>query len=373
MAKGLPGYPSNKNLQKQAAALASGAVSTRRSIRRQYALPIQANQGFTEALIHLLQGGGGAVSSGYDQAIQQQQGIGQAAAARLAALGGQYGAGSAAAVGGLGDSALTSLNAQAAASKNYAGQMPAVAASRGQLMNAQLLQQRNQAFQQRNEDYRSALQQALQTVQQNALAMSSLRSSNRNAAADRLLQQQSMAQQNAQFQAQQQFNQQQAAQDQARWAYEHSPGWLKIQAQIQAAANGTGGGGGGGKNPLSQYTPSEIATMQRIGSSAASDYAGGGMPLGKAIDQIVLAKGVARPIAIAEAMNAYAMLKNDKPRLSAFASHDNQQADYNAALRAWKISYNSFRRVSRLKAFNRWLSKQPHYQPTPPGAHGPGK
>lgn len=349
MAQGLPGYPSNAKLNQQAAQLAHGAVPTRRSIRRQYALPIQANRGFTEALIHLLQGGGGAVSSGYDSAITNQQAFDQAAASRLAGLGGPDAAGSAAAVAGLGGSALSSLNAQAAAAKNYAGQLPAVAASRGQLMNAQLLQQRNQALTQRNEDYRSALQQALQNVQQNALAMSSLRSSNMNAAADRALQLQSMAQSNAQFQ-----------QEQARlnkeFAFEHSPKWLAMQAQIQAAANGNSAGAG----PLAQYTPGQIAGFQKQASGTLNDPAtgllsGGGQSPGQAIRNLQAA-GIPRQIAMAEAINAY---RNLTPPPAAFKK--THPAQYRAAFAAYTKTVRGFRTWLATKA---WKKKHPGGAPS---------
>src|SRR5213078_454772 len=99
MAKGLPGYPSGKAIRKQAQALAQAAVPTRRSIEQPFNQGIGDTTAFTTALMHLL--GTSQPGAGYDQAVGQQTAVSQAAAARLAALGGQYGAGSAAAVGGL--------------------------------------------------------------------------------------------------------------------------------------------------------------------------------------------------------------------------------------------------------------------------------
>lgn len=351
MAKGLPGYPSNKNLQKQAANLASGAVPTRGSIRRQYALPLQSNRGFTEALIHLLQQGGGGVSSGFDSAIASQQGIDQAAAQRLAALGGPYGAGSAAAVGGMGGSALSSLVAQGAAAKNYASQIPAVAASRGQQMNAQLLQQRNQAITQRNEDYRSALQQALQTVQQNALAMSSLRSSNKNANLDRALQAQSMAQSQSQFEAQQ-------AEQMREFNIDHSPAFLKFQAglqqQVSAAANGSGGSG----NPLSQYTPGQIAGFQKDAQASITAGIHQGVPIQSAIRSLITA-GTPKQIAVWEASRIYQDAATSKPDKANFSS----PKTYQRVFSAWSQANRSYRAWVAKKYWRRYKGAPSSNQP----------
>src|SRR5213079_177955 len=142
--------------------------------------------------------------------VGQQTAVSQAAAARLAALGGQYGAGSAAAVGGLGDSALSSLIAKGAAAKNYGEGLPAVAGARGQLFQQGLIHDRQSALQSRADQLRSAFTQALDTVQQQALARStalaSIQQSNR-----------SFAEGKREFNAQQAFNQQQAAAEQSRF------------------------------------------------------------------------------------------------------------------------------------------------------------
>lgn len=346
---GLPGYPSGKAIRRQAAALAQASVPTRRSITQPYNQSIGDTTAFTTALMHLL--GQSTPGAGYDAAIAQQQGIGQAAAARLQSLGGAYGAGSAAAVGGLGDSALSSLVARGAAAKSYGASLPAVAGARGQLFQQGLIKDRQAALQNRGDALRSAFTQALDTVQQQALARSTaLASIQQNNRAFRENQRQ--------FNLNFGFQQQQAAQQQANFAYEHSPQWLAMQAQIQAAASGTGGGA------LSQYTPGQIAGFQKSGYSYANDTATlHGVPINQAIRNMI-AQGIPRQIAVAEAANAYKSMT--KPTLADVGGDKN-------ALKAATAAYNRALQSFKMWNFKRWLKKQPKYVKTPPGAHGPGR
>jgi hypothetical protein len=73
-------------------------------------------------------------------------------------------AGSAAAVGGMGDSALGSLNAKRGAAIQYQRLLPGIAAARGELANSSLLSQQHTALQQRDQQFHSAYMQALQQL-----------------------------------------------------------------------------------------------------------------------------------------------------------------------------------------------------------------
>jgi hypothetical protein len=153
----------------QAAAAAGGAVPTRGSINRQYGQSISDVEGFTTALARILQQGP-QPGAGYQQALGQQQGITTAAQNQLAGLGSPFAAGSAAAVGGLGGSALSSLVARGAAAASYGARMPGVAAARGQFGVQSLEQARQNALQTRGEDYRNAYTDALQQARSNAFS-----------------------------------------------------------------------------------------------------------------------------------------------------------------------------------------------------------
>lgn len=191
---GLPGYPSAGQINQQAAAAAGAAVPTRGSIMQQYGQGLQDTSAFTRALISLLRSGPNA-GAGYMQAEQAQNAIDSAAANRLAALGSPYSAGSAAALQGMGNSALSGLLSRGAAASAYGAKMPGVAAARGALAQQGLITARNQALTQRNQAYTQAYQQARQQALQNALAYST-------ALGNYNLNNQKLAQQQAQFQAQ---------------------------------------------------------------------------------------------------------------------------------------------------------------------------
>lgn len=163
------GYPSMAQMQGQARGLASAAVPTIRSINAQYGRQQSNVTGFTNALVSALRGDQGAVGQGYNQAIAQQGALDAAAQHALGALGSQY-AGAAVANQGIGNSASSRLISQGAAARNYSSQLPGVGAAQGALAHMTLNQGQNQAIQQRNDAFRSALSQAMQQVQSNALA-----------------------------------------------------------------------------------------------------------------------------------------------------------------------------------------------------------
>lgn len=359
MAKGgLPGYPSGKAIRNQASALARASVPTRRSISQPFNQGIGDTAAFTTALMHLL--GQSNPGAGYDAAIAQQQGVGQAAAARLAALGGQYGAGSAAAVGGLGDSGLTSLIARGAAAKSYGAGLPAVAGARGQLFQQGLIHDRQTALQNRGDQLRSAFTQALNTVQQQALARSTaLASIQQNNRAFR--------ESKRQFNVGQAFNQQQAQQQQTNWAYEHSPQWLAMQAQISAAASGNSGAAG----PLSQWTPSQIVQFQKSGSSYADSAVLSGTPINQTIRNMIRQQGIPRQIAVAEAADVYRQVTKPIHDDPAFHKADGtfNTLKWNTANRYYKTVTNSFKSWNQQRAWLKWTQKWHH----PAGANGPGR
>ncbi len=159
------------NLNQQAQFYAGAAVPTLASINQQFGMQQGNVSGYTAALVKLLQAGAGA--DPYGGAVASQSAANQAAMARLGALGSPYAANSAAAVGGMGDSALGALNANRGAARAYQAAMPGVAAARGQLAQSSLLTQKNAAITQRSQQYQSAYAQALQqlrafSLQQNA-------------------------------------------------------------------------------------------------------------------------------------------------------------------------------------------------------------
>lgn len=183
MAQGIAGYPSPKQIQKTALALARASLPTKRSINRDYGRSISDVNGFTAALLANLKGAEGQIGGGYDASIADQNTVDAAARARLQALGGEYGAGSAAAVGGIGDSAASRLIANRAAATSYGAQLPAVAGARGQLLQSGLVQQRGDALKNRADQLRQAYTQAYQQVSDSALSRAVAGANIRNQAA----------------------------------------------------------------------------------------------------------------------------------------------------------------------------------------------
>lgn len=346
MAKnGLPGYPSAAQLQAEALALARSAVPTRRSITRQYGRQIQSTQGFTEALAHLL--GQANPGAGYDTALSQQQGVDAAAQQRLAALGGQYGAGSAAAVGGIGDSALSSLIARGAAAKNYAAQLPQVAAARGQLYRSGLVKDENAALQQRAEDLRSSYAQAIQQVQQNALARSVAAANITNQRGQLALQSAALNERAGEF-AQTQ------AERQREFAVEHNPAYLKFVAGLQ---NQTSGTGPNGQAPIWErygLTANEWQGKQSDTYSNSVEAAKRNIPF-QTVIQTAIARGIPPPIAILTASRVYAGYKGAPAGSSGAAAFQSYQR--------W-VGSREWRRYLR---FAKRHPKQASYAGAPPG------
>lgn len=339
MAKGLPGYPSGKAIRKQAAALANAAVPTKRSITGPYNQGIEDTTSFTAALMHLL--GQSNPGAGYDAAISQQQGVGQAAAARLAALGGQYGAGSAAAVGGLGDSALSSLISRGAAAKSYGASLPAVGAARGQLFQQGLIHDRQTALQNRGDQLRSAFTQALDQVQNQALARSTaLASIQQNNRAFR--------EGKREFNKNLSFQQDQADQSQANWEKDYQLQKTQLLASLQGSAGSKAGVAGLAKSlgltpnevhgilgdaaTILNGTPPEMAKIpvynsdgkiigyntKPVGGSGKPGAVQAEVPFNTAVQQLIQ-QNIQRPIALIAASRAYKIAPRNSVAFVSFA------------------------------------------------------
>ncbi len=160
--------PNAAALRAQAAAAVNASLPTTASITNPYNQSISDTTNFAKALMAQLGGEANTAGNAYSESLGDQATVNSAAQARLAALG-PYAAGSQAAVGGLGDSATSRLLENRASAVNYATQMPTVAGARASLAQAALLKEKNQALQQRQDEYRSAYPQALQTAEDNAL------------------------------------------------------------------------------------------------------------------------------------------------------------------------------------------------------------
>ena len=146
--------------------MAQASLPTRGSIYRQYGRAIGDVEGFSRALVSLLREEAPGITRGYDEAIGQQRAVNTAAEGRLRALGPEY----AVAPGAAGDAGMSRLLAQRAAAGSYAGRQPGIAASRGALAGSGLVNARGEALRQRAEAFRPAFYNALQQVQQAALA-----------------------------------------------------------------------------------------------------------------------------------------------------------------------------------------------------------
>jgi hypothetical protein len=262
------GYPSERELRREAQGLAGASVPTIRSVSRPYQQQMQSTRDFLAAVQSALADTSGAVGSGYDQAISQSQGVDQAAQARLAALGlGSAGAGVQAAVGARGDSATQNLISDAASAKNYAAQLPAVAAGSASRQNAGLQKNLLDALSNRRDSLSQAFFQALQQVQSQALQQAGMVQSGQQF-------QQQMAQSNAQFAQnfglqQQQYNEgvrefnvgQAASAKQQAWSnkldvakFEADTGYNPI----------TGKAVPGASSALSKFSPAELRAQAKL-------------------------------------------------------------------------------------------------------------
>lgn len=165
---GLPGMPSQAQIQAQALQLARASVPTMGSINRQFRRSETDMQGFTKALVSILRGDANRVSSGYSGAIKQQEALDTQAAKSLGAkVGPEYDAAADTALA-RGSTAVGSLIAKQAGQGALAQRQPGFAAGRGWLARMGLEQQRQDALANRSDALRQSFTQAYQQVQSNA-------------------------------------------------------------------------------------------------------------------------------------------------------------------------------------------------------------
>jgi hypothetical protein len=150
------GFPTAAELRQRAAALANASLPTVRTVSQPYERAMGDVANYTHAGVGLVRDLGPEVADAYGQALDQQRAIDAAAQQRLGEIGGAtYGAGLQAAQGGVGDSALSALLAESAASRNYMAQQPGIVSSRGQLASLGLQQSLQDALQQRQDASRT--------------------------------------------------------------------------------------------------------------------------------------------------------------------------------------------------------------------------
>jgi len=348
---GLPGYPTNQDLLRQAQAAAGAAVPTRQSIMHQYGQSIGDVSGFTRALMGLLNQGP-AVGAGYTPAIAAQQGVTNAAAQRIAAVTGQTptAAGSAAAVGGLGDSATSHLIANQASARAYGAQLPHVAAARGALAQTGLINARNQALTQRQQDYRSALTQALDQARQNALSLSVATGNFQNQRAQ-------LAEQQRQFNANQAYRYTALQENAKQFQQSQALQFQEFQSRLRASMTGKGGGGGG----LAGFTPNEISSLRNRAYGYANDTAVvHGVPIGTAIRNLQ-AQGIPHAIAVYEASQAYSsMTKPGKGEFQTVKSVRQSDGSYKNVTMFNKLGYQQALRAyqASLRSFIHWVNQR---------------
>jgi len=165
------GYPSSRELRREAQGLAQASVPTVRQVSKPYQQQIRSSRGYLEAVRAALADAQAGVSNSYSQAVDQSQGVSDAAQARLAALGlGADAAGVQAAVGARGDSATQQLIASQAAAGNYAAQLPGIAAGQASQFSQVTRNKLLDALGSRRDSLSQAFFQALQQVQSNHLA-----------------------------------------------------------------------------------------------------------------------------------------------------------------------------------------------------------
>ena len=164
------GYPSARELRREAGALAGASVPTVRSISRPYNRQQATAKAFLEAVRAALAESSSGVGAGYDKALAQEQAVSDAAQARLAGLGlGESAAGAQAVTGARGDSAQANLIASSAAAKNYQGQLPGIAAGATRVQSETLSKGLLDALQNRRDALSQSFVQALNTVQGQAM------------------------------------------------------------------------------------------------------------------------------------------------------------------------------------------------------------
>jgi len=164
------GYPSARELRAEAQGLASASVPTVRSVTRPYARQLQSSRDFLAAVQAALADTSSQVGQGYDTAIAQSQGVDQAAQSRLSSLGLTP---EAAVAQGQGDSATQNLISNAAAAKNYAAQLPGIAAGQAYVGQQGINKNLTDALANRRDALSQAFFQALNQVQGQALQRAS--------------------------------------------------------------------------------------------------------------------------------------------------------------------------------------------------------
>jgi hypothetical protein len=197
------GYPSMRELRREAQGLAFAATPTIREVSTPFNQQMRSTRDYLAAVQSALAQTSQGVNQGYDASLQQAQGVDAAAQQRLAGLGlGADSAGVQAATGARGDSQTQALIADAAAAKHAAAQMPTIAAGAAS-QNQQVLQGKLlDALSNRRDQLSQAFFQALNTAQSQGLAKAQFNQSQYQFGQQMQLQQAQMAQQASQFAAQ---------------------------------------------------------------------------------------------------------------------------------------------------------------------------
>ncbi len=266
------GYPTSKELRRQATQIANYSVPTVKSVSRPYKQQQQSVSGWLDAVLGALNTSSGQAQAAYTTANQQQAAIDQAAQARLAGLGlGQYSAGVQATQGALGDSAAANLVARGAASGEYSSRQPGIATGYANVQHNTVSKALDAALAQRMDERRAAYGQAIQTVQQNALAQANFLAGRSDAARSFGLQRRGQDIQVSQFNSQQgeqirEFNITRSDQlDQFNRQLKQSNSQFRSQIIAQYGFDPKTGKfmkGSGSASDTSGLTPNEILTKQ---------------------------------------------------------------------------------------------------------------
>jgi hypothetical protein len=248
---------------RQARKIASGSVQSSKSINRQYQQSIDATSGYTKALVQLLQGQQAPAAGAYQEAIDQQKQIDAAAQQQLGALGSEI-APTAAAVQGVGDSAMSRLLSGQAAIGGYTSKEPGIASARGAEGLLGLEHQRQDALDTRREQIAAQVPGlAMQLRQQdvsNAMGLAGYFAQQRQNRISNRFQQEGLDMQ------QQQLNLSAAgqAQDEQHWRAEFGAQY-GFDPYTGKTVRGSGGGGGGSLGAWAKshgFTPSQVQGMR---------------------------------------------------------------------------------------------------------------
>lgn len=208
------GYPSDKELRREAAALAQASLPSPKAVAQPYNRQLQSARDFLAAVQSALATTSGDIGKTYDAAQASSQAVADASQARLASLGlGQYAAGTQAAAGARSDSAAQNLIAQGASARDYAARQPGIAAGLSNLEALGIGQKKTDALANRQDSLRQAFGQALQSVQGQHLAMAQFNQGQSQFAQQMSLQREQMAQTGALAVEDRKFRAQQAELD----------------------------------------------------------------------------------------------------------------------------------------------------------------